>query len=159
MEKDMQDSTNPNWSSTYVKGGIGPLIGPSNEGVAFAARELGKLAGGEKDMKAKHTPGPWLQFDNGNGTHNIVTYGGGRTGLAAVTFQLPVGATPDAEEEDTEEANARLIAASPCLLAACETLADYFAGHDPNDIPAECGSGVRRALIQARAAIAKARGN
>ena len=65
-----------------------------------------------------HTPGPYGPFDNGNNTHNIVSYGGGRTGLVAVTFHLPV--SPENDEETTEQANSKLLAAAPDLLAACK---------------------------------------
>lgn len=86
------------------------------------ARLLADIAG----AKAKHTPGPWCPFDNGNNTHNIISYGGGRTGLVGVTFSLPV--SPEDNEEATEEANARLIAAAPDLLAACKE-AKFLAAH------------------------------
>lgn len=104
--------------------------------------------------KVQHTPGPWMvrtfsQDQIGHFSNEVRVYWSGRESYWVADCGL---------EEPERLANARLIASCPDLLAACETLADYFAGHDPNDIPAECGSGVRAALIQARAAIAKARG-
>jgi len=68
----------------------------------------------------KHTPGPWHADDNGDGTHCITA---GRGADVA-----------DTRSSADERANARLIAAAPQLLAACEAataLAAIAATVDP----------------------------
>lgn len=63
--------------------------------------------------KAQHTPGPW-KYHTGFGSvqrHHIQTEGG---------FQI--ACTPECDEHT--QANARLIAAAPELLAACYTVID-----------------------------------
>ena len=82
-----------------------------------------------------HTPGPWHvesichQWDVWSGIE-IELGGRGETLIV----------------ECDKEADARLIAAAPDLLAACEALMDL---HDGRSV---------RAIVMARAAIAKARG-
>jgi len=67
---------------------------------------------------AGHTPGPWRYFKEGNGTRFHVT-------------ARPVG-TPGNHFDDfatvdiEHEADARLIAAAPDLLAACEAALLFF---------------------------------
>ena len=101
---------------------------------------------------SKHTPGPWTVNPAGYTEHHrdsvIVDDAGDR--IAVVRGKDVV--------DSIHIANAHLISAAPDLLEACKTLADYFSGHNPQDIPSECGSGVRDALVLARAAIAKAEG-
>ena len=72
----------------------------------------------------KHTPGPWgyCEVKKGSGWWHIIA-ARGDVGLGM--FAKPP------EVRDHGEANARLIAASPDLLAACkEALADAEAKHD-----------------------------
>lgn len=92
----------------------------------------------------KHTPGPWKWHDNGypQGIRSD-------TGPGAVEI-CRIGGVADAPEDAWEcDANARLIAAAPDLLEALEALADK----------AENVMGDHKAaIIDARAAIAKARG-
>lgn len=93
---------------------------------------------------AQHTPGPWtLGGCSGRMVKPVAPYGG--DGFIADVDTLP---------------NAHLISAAPELLAACQTLADYYKGHEATDDQAakEAGGGVYRALVAARAAIAKAEG-
>ncbi|MDD4888409.1 MAG: hypothetical protein PHU85_00635 [Phycisphaerae bacterium] len=89
--------------------------------------------------QGKHTPGPWGWGENENEDRyclfgadcntilepELRLYGDGKT-LLAIKFDCPDNAT--------DEANARLIAAAPDLLAACEAV---VAEH-----PAENGRGV-----------------
>ena len=83
--------------------------------------------------KTKHTPGPWV-IDNDN-----VIYQEG-------TSEPIASAAPTADEE----ANAWLIAAAPELLAALEFCADA--------LNTEAGGLYKAHIEQARAAIAKAKG-
>ena len=90
---------------------------------------------------SKHTPGPWF-VDYMHNYDEIV--GPKQEGIA----QTGVWRTSEKEEQ---HANARLIAASPEILAALTTLliGCESAGHD---------AGISWAKEQARAAIAKATG-
>jgi hypothetical protein len=98
-----------------------------------------------------HTPGPWVaQFNernqrtkvgdwffvqsNGSGNHNEI-----------------VRLTGTSKENKTAQANARLIAAAPDLLATLKALADAVANGAPT-VP------LMDAVGEARAAIAKAEG-
>jgi hypothetical protein len=89
---------------------------------------------------SNHTPGPWkaataFSENEPNGYHVI---------------SPPKWGSPDIAIADSD-ANARLIAAAPELLAACQFLADAA--------ETEPGMSIYRAHIeQARAAIAKAEG-
>jgi hypothetical protein len=107
---------------------------------------------------AKHTPGPW------NADHSWFSKTGGqmvRGKSCVVAEALKHGAAT--------MANARLIAAAPELLAACERLiADEDCRNDhnnpcwaerPTDVPGKhWGVGDACAVCVAKAAIAKAKG-
>ena len=84
-------------------------------------------------MEAKHTQGPWRLYGYDVGTAQDET-------LAVVC----------AMDGDTDEANARLIAAAPDLLAALE---DIVQASDAND-----GNSLMHAIQAAQTIIAKARG-
>ena len=82
--------------------------------------------------KRTHPPGPWtaetffgmrhpLCLGDHDGRHMIISEGG--QGLAS-TVGLP---------DATDEANARLIAAAPDLLAACKTVLETMNGPDMAD--------------------------
>ena len=86
-----------------------------------------------KNEKSKHTPGPWV-IDNDN-----VIYQEG-------TSEPIASAAPTADEK----ANAALIAAAPDLLAALESCSDA--------LNTEAGGLYKARIDQARAAIAKAKG-
>lgn len=101
-----------------------------------------------KTMSTKHTPGPWRAVDTRDG--------GGQWGA--------VYAGPNCICGGMREADARLIAAAPELLAALERLTSYAA-----DIHSESDDGVLtpmrdehpgawRMIDAARAALAKAKG-
>jgi hypothetical protein len=107
-------------------------------------------------MNTQHTPGPWT-FTRREDYRNVSFY---------VAQQDDAPYTPDysdvatliaetarSEREIIQEANARLIAAAPDLLAALQVvLRDYTAVHDIGDVE------MQPALYQARAAITKATG-
>ena len=88
-------------------------------------------------MTTKHTPGPWRAV--------------GRDILSLHAYPRasgPLVCTVDDNDDRFTEADARLIAAAPDLLAACEVLLDAVARGDHKD----------KALRTARAAVKKARG-
>ena len=91
----------------------------------------------------KHTPGPWNYQEESDAYTHIVRDSDGK--YVCGCSQHTSG---DAE------ANARLIAAAPELLAACKLIAAYVANGD-----ADCRSNTfMAALQQGNAAIAKAEG-
>lgn len=103
-----------------------------------------------------HTRGPWAEFDDyevfvdgesnvGNSLSGWWVIGNPELGNGEVAALLQFHGTSD----DEAEANARLIAAAPCLLEALEGLLAKV----------ECGTALDCDLCDAaRAAIAKARG-
>lgn len=94
---------------------------------------------------SRHTPGPWQVSRNNAGAiplHFQPPEVIGRNGQCCVASQMGNG--PEAE------ANARLIAAAPELLAACEAMLDKFQ-HDTLE-----GEAGWDAVCAAREAIAKA---
>jgi len=92
-------------------------------------------------MTIKHTPGPWTAIDvEGNPSRSFTIDAGVHIGSLAV---WPVAA-------DEMQANARLIASAPDLLAALQSI---VASADAN-----CGDSLANAIDTARAAIAKAGG-
>ncbi len=78
--------------------------------------------------EAKHTPGPWEAIPpKAKGKHWRIgargKLGGKADGMAGATVLWDVASIGNGSPGDTlatEEANARLIAAAPNLLAACE---------------------------------------
>lgn len=70
-----------------------------------------------------HTPAPWIVKENGT---MVCVYAGGFNVAAIGSKNCP---------EDNAPANARLIAAAPDLLAACQTiLADCWMNHDETEM-------------------------
>jgi len=107
--------------------------------------------------KAQHTPGPW----------GYVRLASGINVFAVSTSRAIADLRNYSFGEDVTEANARLIAAAPDLLAALETALPILEGHhealdhdwhvEPNGKPGDpCES--CDAIAQARAAIAQAKG-
>jgi hypothetical protein len=95
-------------------------------------------------MTTKHTPGPWAVSDVGE----VVVCATGRT-------LCDVYSSPTTGEEQAD-VDARLIAAAPDLLAACEMLAEAQRRADTGERE---GFGCYvDAVDKARAAIAKAKG-
>ena len=93
-------------------------------------------------MNAKHTPGPWIAEPCGHADRVDVWTGSGIGHVAAVS----TGLTPD----PSAKANARLIAASPELFEALETLVQRVSDLGANGFSQEVAKG--------KAAIAKAKG-
>ena len=99
-------------------------------------------------MKARHTPGPWSHHRTFNGDHFISAEGRrGRIELATVYAEA------EYQPKLPLEANARLIAAAPELLAALKELVERCDG--PEGVRPD-GSNIQ--TIRAHAAIAKAEG-
>ena len=73
-------------------------------------------------METKHTPGPWkmaeIEDDTKNLTHMIVAE---YNETLLITYALP-----PTDIVDEFYANAKLIAAAPELLEACQDALDYF---------------------------------
>ena len=71
-------------------------------------------------MDAKHTPGPWAYSTSDEGwTFSI--YQADDAGFTPGSSDVATlfASTVQCDPKDTQEANARLIAAAPMLLAAC----------------------------------------
>jgi hypothetical protein len=95
-------------------------------------------------VKTEHTPGPWDGSER-----NAVTAMKGEIGVAILEpLKHFWGNAAVVDDFGTMQANARLMAAAPDLLAACEAIVAGWGHH----------GGVSRAVEMARAAVAKARG-
>lgn len=91
-------------------------------------------------MTTKHSPGPW--------TLNGV--------LVRDAENLPIADAYGRETDPIHKANARLIAAAPELLEACQELADWSQDYGPgSDDDALGDARLVNAVCRARAAIAK----
>lgn len=107
-----------------------------------------------------HTPGPWHVRNAGPHWNNpaIPNYRVVRTPTPSGPHGYDVAWSPDGElvaEHVYEDADARLIAAAPDLLAACRDLVSVLPDPDDMEDPDDV---VRSRIIRARAAIAKATG-
>lgn len=101
---------------------------------------------------SKHTPGPWELRESAAAGRKVVA--SPRLGLIAILAEHDVGEA----EWIQDEANARLIAAAPDLLAACKALLPMA-----EDDLFQYGGGLHAGdsdptILAARAAIAKAEG-
>lgn len=104
---------------------------------------------------SKHTPGPWTAV--GKSVRTAATFG--RKEDAPNGYQGGIcncfgGTFGDKEQDEIAKANARLIAAAPSMLEACEAANDHFSrflreGVDLEEYPI---------ILKLRVAIAKARG-
>jgi len=115
------------------------------------------------DDAAQHTPGPWMAAARPSSVAGlpVVAQPSGRS-IASVTFFHLGEAFANHDRES--QANARLIAAAPDLLAALETVHDYASDVARGDMICPGYSGDLRAmatedLARIKAAIAKARGH
>lgn len=100
-------------------------------------------------MNARHTPGPWAVYPSNGGDPIIgpAATDDGRFAIARAYFPnySPDGIVAARREVD---ANARLIAAAPELLAACEQ-AEYWLAHDDGSAePVEMLRVLRAALAK-----------
>ncbi len=112
-------------------------------------------------MSAKHTPGPWRVEDIDATSYNsepitILSDNAGKCSRNGVRGQWEVanvgdGLAWDEKRDAMVRADARLIAAAPDLLAACEAMESCSANATDDEIT--------RVAAQNRAAIAKARGD
>lgn len=104
--------------------------------VPIASIKIGKRHRKEMgDLHASHTPGPW-QFSNRNWLDEVDPHGnlyitgnhgdGSCTAVARVEGNATAGAIP--------LANARLIAAAPELLAACQACVDQLSASSVCDV-------------------------
>lgn len=103
----------------------------------------------------KHTPAPWEHGNNGL-IYGQVT---GDSDEAPIVCDVIEDSTMQALGilSETEQANARLIAAAPELLAACIAAANQLALVDDEHFKS-AASLVHGAIPKARAAITKAKG-
>ena len=99
----------------------------------------------QTEQKTQHTPGPW-EYEPSPGTGCI--YGKERNEHITICDPHAVGCST---ADDVAEANARLIAAAPNLLAACKAI--DAKQQDPSifRLPGNC-----QEMTDLRAAIAKA---
>ena len=95
-----------------------------------------------------HTPGPWRKVDVRG---HLRVYGKSPEEPLCVFF---MGETDDWQGFKNANANATLIAAAPDLLAALDTLVKSLVDADEEGLIEHAAE-----IIQARAAIAKARGD
>lgn len=96
-------------------------------------------------MNAKHTPGPWLLIDATDDEIAITTDARMADDIVPIV-EVQIGWDEPLESE--QRANARLIAAAPDLLEACQGLLDALPSATTHP-----------AIKAARAAIAKATGD
>lgn len=99
--------------------------------------------------KPRYTPGPWL-IDQWGG---IVSPDGERILASGLSLFMSGGK----DDRDLAEANSRLIAAAPDLLAACETL-DSLNCCTGYSLPDADYPKLWDALCEARVALARVRG-
>ncbi len=102
---------------------------PSGTGGNFSLKSAIALKNVKAIVDAKHTPGPW-EVDNYGAQHNLTE------------FHIVRGSMRVAKVKKTNtnaEANARLIAVAPELLAACEHAA--FSIHHPKCTVHKSGPG------------------
>lgn len=71
-------------------------------------------------MSAKHTPGPWIYYERHGTIGSIFNAEGDQVAQAS-----QITPAKDASSHDLRRANARLIAASPDLLAAAKKVASH----------------------------------
>lgn len=110
-------------------------------------------------MSAKHAPGPWTyESDHTHRQYNIRMLGhliGTRAEAKHICTvnNLPPHVLAN-RDQSTAEANARLIAAAPDLLAALDRAEAFISGFEDDDTQ----EGVTEMLAAIRAALANAKG-
>ena len=103
-------------------------------------------------MSALHTPRPWEVGVEGNGTPGYVYCNNGLGSAVAIVYGKALPYTVFSRAE--EEANARLIAAAPELLAALIQCQDQFRFYA--DEHAKAGKAMKAATNQSFADLAQA---
>lgn len=108
----------------------------------------------DTETKTTHTPGPWIHRTRARDGHADIIEDSKRRGFVQVG--VPVAESPilDYPHENTQTANARLIAAAPELLEALETCEGNISSLLASNHPAVFGEWLK----VVRAAIAKAKG-
>ena len=109
-------------------------------------------------MTAQHTPGPWAFSKHSDGLCNVTfdiyqEDGAPYTPNLSDVAYCQVFHTYAAELEEVQEANARLMAAAPALLAAAKLFVDF---HDNNSL--DFHKVYAKAISAAKQAIAQATG-
>ena len=117
----------------------------------YALLKTPPVSGKEGVMtEQKHTPGPWKAIRN-NAYWEVVPQNRGPN--APYTIGNVCASDPDAPDRGLQEANARLIAAAPEMLAALKSVAEWV--NNPFDGNAPSINVIRKNI---NAAIAKAEG-
>jgi len=106
-------------------------------------------------MTTQHTPGPWKVKQSQGATLRL--FGGPQIQAGRRTVAWPE--FPSVDENDISEANARLIAAAPDLLAALRQTWDIIERFANEGKPGFLEMYTSPGAESARAAIAKAEGN
>lgn len=112
-------------------------------------------------MSAAFTPGPW-EIRRALGTAGSVTGGVSRkysNGSAQDQLFMVCSVQPDNGGPEAQEANARLIAAAPCLLSALQALFDDYKALADSGDAGNWRLEDQAAGKQALAAIARATGS
>lgn len=97
--------------------------------------------------KAKHTPGPWVAVDQGNrldhlGTPYVTIFGGKSGGLSVASVHCVHPGNQPGDLKTARDANARLIAAAPELLAMLKQARECIAYCRRAHKDAQSGEGV-----------------
>lgn len=105
-------------------------------------------------MESKQTHGPWY-VNEANEVFGPDLGPAGSTRIGTVDWRQNQGLEGPQESRLRAEANARLIAAAPCLLAALEEVLAELDEREPPQGSIFCDTG---GMLLARAAIARAKG-
>jgi len=105
-----------------------------------------------------HTPGPWLaatHLDKRHHYHAVMAYKGGKDGEGGLVASVHFGFGSHFIDSEAQ-ANARLIAAAPDLLAALKTALPLIEKAHKSAVNKAVYIPLQTAMENARAAIAKA---
>lgn len=117
-----------------------------------------------RTMSAKHTPGPWYAYFDARGRACPPSIFDGQLVEDDDGYRVPPGTNWIADchmqgDRLTDMHNARLIAAAPDLLEACERLTEELASMHEHYFPGgDCDCPTTEIIAEGRAAIAKAKG-
>lgn len=90
--------------------------------------------------RTEHTPGPWTADSDGRIVSESALEWSGTLNMTRRAYVASTGGA-------AFDANARLIASAPALLAALEQVHDFWAG---GDAPEELENAIHAAIAQAR---------